>query len=243
MLELPKVASPGIYCFRNKINGKCYVGSSKNIFSRTWRHRSALRNKNHYNPKFQHGWNKYGEENFECFVLQLCGAELLIPLEQKYIVEKKAVDEGYNIQPVAATNDRWTTSPEGRARISASRRNTKASPLARARMRAAKLGKKASLETKQKMSKAHLGIKIGPYKNKRTNYGPLSAEQKRQISETLKGRNLPLAVRQKQSAALAGKPKSKEHRENMRLAQVKRREREATLVSNFANPLIPLNSL
>ena len=54
----------GIYCIRNSINNKCYVGQSKNVKKRFIHHKSMLRKNEHNNPYLQNSWNKYGENNF-----------------------------------------------------------------------------------------------------------------------------------------------------------------------------------
>ncbi len=54
----------GIYCIRNSINNKCYVGQSKNVKKRFIHHKSMLRKNEHNNPYLQNSWNKYGEDNF-----------------------------------------------------------------------------------------------------------------------------------------------------------------------------------
>lgn len=75
----------GIYCIKNMINGKMYVGSSSNIYIRLLKHRSMLKSNSHQNKYLQNSWNKYKEENFICFCLEYCKFEELEDIEQKYI--------------------------------------------------------------------------------------------------------------------------------------------------------------
>ena len=75
----------GIYCIINKINGKKYIGSSKNIYSRWLKHRAYLRGGYHTNSHLQNAWNKYGEESFHFFVICKCSEEDLLVKEQFYI--------------------------------------------------------------------------------------------------------------------------------------------------------------
>lgn len=75
----------GVYCILNTQNGKKYVGSSKNIYSRWQKHRSTLRHGYHHSPHLQNAWNKYGEDKFHFFVLEKCSEDELIEREQFYV--------------------------------------------------------------------------------------------------------------------------------------------------------------
>jgi hypothetical protein len=75
----------GIYCILNKCNNKKYIGSSLSMRTRLQRHRSALRGNYHTNEYLQNSWNKYGENNFECFVLEYCEEKDLIIKENYYV--------------------------------------------------------------------------------------------------------------------------------------------------------------
>lgn len=75
----------GIYMIINTINGKRYIGSSKNIQQRLQTHRSNLRHGYHGNEYLQNAWNKYGENNFEYSILEFCSEEERIKREQYYV--------------------------------------------------------------------------------------------------------------------------------------------------------------
>jgi group I intron endonuclease len=90
----------GIYQILNKINGKKYVGSSKDIRYR-WNqsHRPQLRSGNHCNRHLQSAWNKYGEENFEFKKLESCDEKILLEREGYWIEKTKSWERenGYNL--------------------------------------------------------------------------------------------------------------------------------------------------
>ena len=75
----------GIYCIINIKNSKKYIGSSKNIRQRLWVHRAELRHNKHENSHLQNAWNKYGEHNFDYYILEKCEESLLLEKEQLYI--------------------------------------------------------------------------------------------------------------------------------------------------------------
>src|SRR5258707_535337 len=63
----------GIYCIENLVNGKKYIGLSINIEDRWYVHKTTLRGNYHDNSYLQNAWNKYGENNFECWIIEKCG--------------------------------------------------------------------------------------------------------------------------------------------------------------------------
>ena len=75
----------GIYCIMNTINSKKYIGSSINIQYRLQKHRSLLRGNYHTNNYLQNSWNKYGEKNFICYVLEYVVENELLKREQYYV--------------------------------------------------------------------------------------------------------------------------------------------------------------
>lgn len=75
----------GIYCIINVLNQKKYVGSSQNLQMRLMQHRSRLRKNIHDNVKLQRSWTKYGEQNFQFYILEFCEKEQLSEREQFYI--------------------------------------------------------------------------------------------------------------------------------------------------------------
>jgi group I intron endonuclease len=100
----------GVYCIRNIINGKVYIGKAKCIWRRIHGHLSALKlkNKSQENQHMINSFEKYGKENFEYFVLEY------LPLDNKILSEKELYWmnfynstnrlKGYNLRMDSSTN-------------------------------------------------------------------------------------------------------------------------------------------
>ena len=96
----------GIYEIKNIVNNKVYIGQSRNIHKRWNSHINELRNNKHHNYHLQQSWNKYGEENFQFSLLNVCEEHELNQLEAEHISLANAMDSdyGYNIRYVDEDN-------------------------------------------------------------------------------------------------------------------------------------------
>lgn len=97
----------GIYRIINRVNNKCYYGSSNNIEKRWLRHKNELNKGKHINIILQRAWNKYGSDNFIFELVETCDESLLIEIEQKYLDLKP----DYNIGIKASGGDNITNNP------------------------------------------------------------------------------------------------------------------------------------
>lgn len=92
----------GIYCFKNKTNGKVYVGQSKDVGYRQKSHKKIAHSKTHhcYHLPFYKDVRKYSIDNFEFEILEECLLSELNEKEIFWIKKLKACDSkfGYNIQ-------------------------------------------------------------------------------------------------------------------------------------------------
>ena len=104
----------GVYIFKNKINGKCYIGSTIMTFKKRFDHHVChLRENKHKNKHFQNAWNKYGEDSFEYDILEICPKDKCLEREQYYLdtllfaqeyirhESNKFLELGYNINPLS----------------------------------------------------------------------------------------------------------------------------------------------
>jgi group I intron endonuclease len=88
----------GVYKILNKINGKFYIGSAKNVTSRWDQHRRSLLKGKHSNPMLQRAVKKYGFNSFIFEVLEQCTLFNLQTREQYYLDTLKPFEpKGYNI--------------------------------------------------------------------------------------------------------------------------------------------------
>lgn len=85
----------GVYKITNKINGKCYIGESVDVFKRFSDHKNPKNLKTHY--KIYRAFAKYGIENFSFEILSKCPKEYLGKLEMFFIKHFDSVNNGYNI--------------------------------------------------------------------------------------------------------------------------------------------------
>lgn len=88
----------GIYMFENKVNNKKYIGQSRSIETRKRAHYNCSLNTsyNGYETKFYRALRKYGYNNFEFSILELCSTEELNDREKHFIEFYNSFKNGYN---------------------------------------------------------------------------------------------------------------------------------------------------
>lgn len=173
-------SSCGVYILT--LNNKHYIGSCKMLnykmsrngfYYRLYLHIHKLLKGNHHSLKLQNAVNKYGIENISFDIIQECDSNLTIGIEQYWLNIVGSFREGYNSCPTARSNAGYKHTEESKLKMS----NSKIGKIAWNK------GLKCNSpypETKEKLSKALLGRKKGP----------MSDQQKLDISNTLKQRYL-----------------------------------------------------
>lgn len=94
-----------IYKIENLVNGKVYIGQTKQNFERRLKdHLWMLRNGKHDNKHLQNAWNKYGSNNFGFSVVEKCDIEKLDEAERFWIAYYKALKGVYNLESGGTKN-------------------------------------------------------------------------------------------------------------------------------------------
>lgn len=90
----------GVYTITSKVNGKIYVGSTYSSygFKLRWKaHITQLKHNKHYNQYLQNHVNKYGLDDLDFEILDICEPKYVLSLEQYWINMLDSVNNGFNI--------------------------------------------------------------------------------------------------------------------------------------------------
>ena len=152
-----------VYSILNKINGKIYVGMTKQGEYRFTQHKYALRRNIHQNPHLQSSWNKYGEDAFEFNVLEHCDDDKLGENEQWWIsyFGSKTPKKGFNLKD--GGENRFGFREETLKKMSESHKGKTHSETTKKRMSDSHKGKKFTKEHRENLSKSKMGDKNPMY--------------------------------------------------------------------------------
>lgn len=193
-----------IYKATNKVNGKSYIGYSADWKSRRRIHK-YIADKNKKSYPFYNAIRKYGFDNFSWEVIYQSKDKMhtLEEMETFFIHEYYTLaPNGYNMK---TGGEGGNLNPESRKKISDSRIGIKFSDEHINNLRLSHLNKKHTEEQKQKISNALKG------KNKGKIIGPLSAETKAKMSDSLKGKKYEYVKKLRCSCVVCHKEISNNH--------------------------------
>ena len=147
----------GVYSIVNLVNGKRYVGHSKNIQGRLNEHFNALKKSKHGNSILQKSWDKYGADNFTSEVLESCDLSEMVGREQHWMDFYKSYckESGYNVSPAAASNLGWKMPNTAKEKIRKALKGRKGRPITeqqKAHYRRLYIGKKLPADQKAAIS-------------------------------------------------------------------------------------------
>lgn len=145
-----------IYCARNRINGKRYIGQTTRTAKERWGQHCAATGCR----VLQNAIRKYGQSSFELSVLEIAlSKDELDRLEVFYISLFNTTNRlhGYNL---ALGGHRGKHSQESKDRISSAKIGHPVSEECRRKISIASMGRKATNETKALLSELHKGKKL-----------------------------------------------------------------------------------
>ena len=216
----------GIYKIVNKVNGKYYVGSSKDIKNRWSSHKKELNGNYHHSYHLQRAWNMYGSDNFEFIVIEEIIPEKILEVEQGYLdIAKNEKEKVYNAVFKAGggnfgeeTNKKISQIMRGKPSRMKGKHHTEETKKLMSEVRT---GTHPSEETKKLMSKIKTGTRHTEETKKLMSSmrgGKNSPMYGRKgINNPLYGKHRSEETKQKISLKLKGKLKSEEHKRKMSL--------------------------
>lgn len=148
-----------IYSLHCWASNSAYIGSTTRPVRRRFvEHCSRLRRGVHRNKHLQRAWNKYGEEVFECLVLDEVLDKDLYQAEQYWLDQALQAGDVYNMGACAANPMQGRThTAAARAKISRANKGKQLSLWQRLRVSQTHKGKPKSKETRRRISEARRG--------------------------------------------------------------------------------------
>lgn len=228
----------GIYKIYNKLNGRIYIGSSKEFKERFKGHLKSLKQNKHHNSFLQRDFNKCGTDAFIFEVIKVVegNKEIRLQIEQEYI------DQYFDNQILCYNIcDKVEKLPTVLSQEKELERRKKISQTSK--------GRKHTEKTRKKISNSHIG-KIKSEQH-RKNIGlsstgrKMSDENKQKLSERMKG-NTNCVNRKPWNKGKKLPSPSKETRqkrsESMKNIFLKNPERKQKISDRIAKKYILINS-
>ena len=178
-----------VYCIKNIINNKEYIGLTKRPLEQRWKQHIYESNKKdswEWNTPLGNAIKKYGKDSFQVFVLEVCSSETELKLKEIQLIKERkslASETGYNL----------TLGGDGRL-------GYKLSEETKQKIGQGNLGKVMSVDAREKMSvaaKKRCVGKLSPMDGKKHTDDAL-----KKISQSSKGRIFSEESRRKKSESL-----------------------------------------
>ncbi len=195
----------GVYAIRCTVNGRAYIGSSKNIHGRWAEHQHKLI-AGTASKRLQNAWNKYGAAAWTWAILEVViGPKAALVAREQHYIDREARPYNMATRAGSGPRDGFRHRPESIEK-----------------MRQAKVGHAVSAETRRKLSAWRKGrpnpehaAKITGKKASPETRAKMSASR-RKWSATV---GVSTATRAKLSASLKGRVRSFEHSANISKAK------------------------
>ena len=203
----------GIYRIRNLLDGKIYIGSAKNLYSRWAAHRSCLYKHKHHAHRLEEAWYRDSENVFifEIIEFTILDKDILLGREQFWLdtLTPYNPDIGYNESAFARSRLGVKASDKTRALQSSRRKGVSKSPEHAAAIATAL--KKSPIAAEQR-ARLHISSKGRPK----------SEDHRRNLSAAREGTKRTPETSAKISAAHLGKKLSLKHCESIRISKIGR---------------------
>ena len=114
-----------LYCFTNLINGKQYIGITKQEINKRWKKGKGYKKPTRIGGAIaKYGWNNFKKEVlFENLTREEASA-----LEKEYIIKLDTIGNGYNVQEGGFNSNNGVVSEETRKKLSLSHKGKHSSP-------------------------------------------------------------------------------------------------------------------
>lgn len=114
-----------LYCLTNLINGKQYIGITKQNIYKRWKNGNGYKK----GTRMENAIKKYGWDNFKHEVLfDNLSKEKAVELEKYYIKQLDTINNGYNVQEGGFNSNNGVVSDETRKKLSISHKGQHSSP-------------------------------------------------------------------------------------------------------------------
>ena len=226
----------GIYKLTCNINNKIYIGKSVNIYNRLAAHKSAKEVGYLYNAIIKHGWDSFGIEILEVFETfdKTKDNDMLLQRESYYIKLFKSTDRNIGYNRCEYSND--CTGIKASDETIKKLKSKVCSEEHKRKISKSNSGKIRSKETKEKISKSRFGMIFSEETKRKMRTRRHTEEAKDRMRVARLGSSQTEETREKIRASAIGKPKSEEtkkkmrkpksdqHRQNIRLGWIKRKQ-------------------